>query len=244
MWEALRGPIKTWRPIYWSHLTLIQKSFIWSILLSSVCIFGKVLITRFGKVLFWWLNRTRSLLLFGIVFYEILWVANNRRWSSWKRIDSLLILIALIGRPSLWERLILLQLLLRRFLSGHLLPAICVVLSVKAWCLIHGDTLFTKLLRRGYSSLVGHLFSLGVLALAKNLSLEILESNHHNCHIVEGLSVKRIFEHALNGETALLMHALSRAIVGIRLPLVFVAGFPDTTRDVLVWHFVKNAIWG
>ena len=168
MWKALRWPIKTRWPIHRSHLTLIQKSFIWSILLSGVCIFRKVLITRFRKILlFWWLNRTRSLLLLiGIVFYEILWITNNRRWSSGKRIDSLL--IALIRRPSLWERLILLKLLFIRFLCGHLLPAISVILSVEARRLIHGDTLFTKLLRRGYASLVRQLFSLWVLALPKN----------------------------------------------------------------------------
>lgn len=187
MREALWWSIKARWPIYWSHLTLIQKSFIWSIFLSGVCIFRKVLITRFSKVLLWWLYRTRSLLLlFGIVFYKILRVANSRRWSSWERIDSLL--VALIRRPSLWERLILLQ-LLSRFLSRHLLPGISVVLSIKAWSLIHGDALFAKLFRRGYPRLGGHLFPLGVLALAKNLSFEILESYHDHRHIIEGLSV-------------------------------------------------------
>jgi hypothetical protein len=39
------------------------------------------------------------------------------------------------------------------------------------------------------------------------------------------------------------MHALSRAVIGVRLPFVFITGLPHTSRDVLVWHFVKDTIW-
>jgi hypothetical protein len=32
-----------------------------------------------------------------------------------------------------------------------------------------------------------------MLALAEDLPLEVLEGDHHDCHIVEGLSVERVF---------------------------------------------------
>ena len=40
------------------------------------------------------------------------------------------------------------------------------------------------------------------------------------------------------------MDTLSGTVVGVRLPLIFVTGFPNTFWNVLVWHLVENTIWG
>jgi hypothetical protein len=53
----------------------------------------------------------------------------------------------------------------------------------------------------------------GVLALAENCPLEVLEGYHYYRHVVEGLSVEGVLEHALHCEAALLVHILCELLV-------------------------------
>ena len=85
-------------------------------------------------------------------------------------------------------------------------------------------------------------FPLWVLALAKNLSLKVLEGNHHYSHVVEGLSVQRVLKHWFDSEAALLVNALCGFIGWVLLPFVHLAAVPNTFGHVFVWHFVEYTI--
>ena len=88
------------------------------------------------------------------------------------------------------------------------------------------------------------LLALRILAFTKNGSLEILEGYHYDGHIIKTLPIQRILQYGLNGQSTLLMHALRWPIIGILLPFVPIAAVPDTLGHVLVWHFIKDAVWG
>ena len=81
-----------------------------------------------------------------------------------------------------------------------------------------------------------------VLALAEDFSFEILEADHDDGDVVERLTVETVFEHALDGEAALLMDRLGRSEVRIRLPFVLVARLPDALGNVLVRHLVEDTV--
>ena len=70
----------------------------------------------------------------------------------------------------------------------------------------------------------------GVLRLAKHLTFEVLESNHHHSHIVEGLSVEGIFQNTLNCQPTLLVHILCQ----FELFVIYCDTVPHAARDVLV----------
>lgn len=85
-------------------------------------------------------------------------------------------------------------------------------------------------------------FSFWILAFTKDLSFEVLETYHDYCYIVQGLAIQTIFEHRFNSKTRLLMNSLSRTKFWILLPLVLITGLPNTLKNILIWHFIKNAI--
>lgn len=86
----------------------------------------------------------------------------------------------------------------------------------------------------GDTSLSSQLFPLGIFAFAEDLTLEVLEGYHDDCHVVERLSVKTIFEHALHRQPTLLMYALRWLVRGVALPFIFVTGLPDTPGDIFI----------
>ena len=69
-----------------------------------------------------------------------------------------------------------------------------------------------------------------MLTLSKHLTFEILEGNHHDRHIVEGLPVERIFQNALNSHSTLLMHVLSKFAILV----VYGHTVPYTAANVFV----------
>lgn len=77
-----------------------------------------------------------------------------------------------------------------------------------------------------------------MLALAEDLPLEILESNHHDCHVVEGLPVEGIFQNTFHCKAALLVDVLCQLLILI----VDSYTVPDTGRDIFVGQLIKDAI--
>lgn len=58
------------------------------------------------------------------------------------------------------------------------------------------------------------------------------------------MAIETVLEHRFNGETSLLVDGLSGAKLGVLLPLVLVAGLPNTLENILVGHFVEDTIAG
>ena len=77
-----------------------------------------------------------------------------------------------------------------------------------------------------------------MLRLAKHLSFEVLESNHHHSHIVEGLPVKGIFQNTLNCQPTLLVHILSQ----FELFVIDGNTVPHAARDILVRELVEDSV--
>jgi hypothetical protein len=77
-----------------------------------------------------------------------------------------------------------------------------------------------------------------VLALTKHLAFEVLECNHYNCNVIEGLPVERILEDALYREAWLLVHVLSQFLVFV----VHCDTVPGAGGNILIGKFVKDAI--
>jgi len=69
-----------------------------------------------------------------------------------------------------------------------------------------------------------------VLAFAEDRPLEVLECDHYDGHVVEGLSIERVLEHAFHCEAALLVHVLGKLLVLV----VYVDTVPDALGDVFV----------
>lgn len=80
--------------------------------------------------------------------------------------------------------------------------------------------------------------SIRMLTLPKDSSLEILESNHYNCNIIQRLSVQCILEDTFNCQATLLMNILSNLFVFV----IDVTTVPHTRRDILIRHFIKDSI--
>ena len=77
-----------------------------------------------------------------------------------------------------------------------------------------------------------------MLRLAKHLPFEVLKSNHHHSHIVEGLSVEGIFQNTLNCQPALLVHILCQ----FEILVIYGDTVPHAARDVLVRELVEDPI--
>ena len=62
----------------------------------------------------------------------------------------------------------------------------------------------------------------GRLVWSTNNSFKVLESNHDNCHVVQTLSIKTIFQNTFNPQSAILVHTdlLFFSIVGLLLMLL------------------------
>lgn len=90
------------------------------------------------------------------------------------------------------------------------------------------------------------LLAVGVLALAEDDALEVLEGDDYDGDVVQALAIQRVLQHRLDGEAALLVDGLRRPAPGLDglLPLVLVAALPDAPGDVVVAHLVEDAITG
>lgn len=77
-----------------------------------------------------------------------------------------------------------------------------------------------------------------MLRLAKHLAFEVLESNHHHSHVVEGLPIEGIFQNTLNCQPTLLVHILCQ----FELFVVYGDTVPHAARDVLVRQLVEDPI--
>ena len=71
--------------------------------------------------------------------------------------------------------------------------------------------------------------------------LEVLEGDHDNGHVVEGLPHQSVLEDGLDAEAAVLMHRDTRA-GGASLLLGGLASHPDCFADILVAQLVVDAI--
>lgn len=86
------------------------------------------------------------------------------------------------------------------------------------------------------------IISIWIFSLSKYLSFEILKCYHDNSYIIKRLSIQTIFQYTFNSQSTLLMHWLSRSIIWIGLPFIFITRIPYTFRHILIRHFIKYSI--
>ena len=72
-----------------------------------------------------------------------------------------------------------------------------------------------------------------LLVLAKHLSLEIREADHHDRHVIERPSHQRILDNIFHSEPALLMHVGCPPVAHT---------IPDALHGLLIREFVKYPI--
>lgn len=77
-----------------------------------------------------------------------------------------------------------------------------------------------------------------MLALTEDSSLKVLEGDHDNSHVVQGLSVKSILQNRFNSKPTLLVNVLCELLIFV----IEINTVPDAMGHILIGEFVEDTI--